>query len=220
MRPFSLFFSFLGFNYLTFVAHAFNILRNGIQSSITQRSSFSRLQMQSNEKQKKAFIFGLGYVGSALAEVLMVNGWEVCGTCTNVKKISQLRNKGVKAYLFDDYSGSMVQSDALDDLCSSSHILTTIPPSLSSGQGCDPVLRAHGDDLRRAALQFDSQLRWIGYISSTGVYGDCDGAWVTETNPVRPENEKTTLRANAESEWLTLQSRNGLPIHVFRLAGM
>ena len=173
-----------------------------------------------SSQDKSIFIFGLGYVGAALAESLLKEGWKVSGTSTNVPKIQSLRRKGIRAYLFDDEAGKMVQPEAIDDLVDSSHILSTIAPTMlmNSPADKDSVLFTHATDLKRAALT--GKLLWVGYISSTGVYGDRDGAWVSETDDVRPENERTRNRADAEQAWQTLGSRSGLPVHVFRVAGI
>ena len=169
-------------------------------------------------QQQSIFIFGLGYVGCSLANSLINKGWKVSGTCTNVKKIQMLNNQGIKAYLFDDYVGKLVQKDAIDDLMSSTHILSTIAPTETSNG--DPVLLSHGVDLRRASVTKDSNLKWVGYVSSTGVYGDRGGAWVNEDEPTRPDNAKTKARTSAEEEWKFLHDRSGLPVHIFRLAGI
>ena len=76
----------------------------------------------------------------------------------------------------------------------------------------------HATDLKRTAL--GGKLKWVGYVSSTGVYGDRDGAWVSEDDELKPENEKTRNRADAELAWRTLGSRSGIPVHVFRVAGI
>jgi hypothetical protein len=120
--------------------------------------------------------------------------------------------------LFDDYVGKLVQKDAIDDLMSCTHILSTIAPTETSNG--DPVLISHGIDLRRASVIKDSNLKWVGYISSTGVYGDRGGAWVTEEDVTNPDNIKTKARSNAEEEWKFLHDRSGLPVHIFRLAGI
>eukprot|EP01039_Chlorochromonas_danica_P000247 gene247-265_t len=167
---------------------------------------------------KKAFIFGLGYVGLRLARFLKSQGWQVAGTCTNVNLALEHRNEGIQTYLFDEITVKRGQLEAMEDIMEASFILSTIPPIETMGRSTDLVLDAHGDDLRRAALS--SNLRWIGYLSSTGVYGDCHGAWVEESHPLNPDNAKTKARAEAEARWKGLHSRSGLPVHIFRLAGI
>eukprot|EP01031_Cornospumella_fuschlensis_P043305 gene43305-52934_t len=166
-------------------------------------------------QEKNVFIFGLGYVGLRLARFLQSQGWTVSGTCTNVNKALECRKEGIQTYLFDEVSVKRGQLEGLQDLLASSCVVSTIPP-LDGGK--DLVLEAHANDLRRAVLA--GNLKWISYLSSTGVYGDCKGAWVSEDEPVKPDSPKTKARADAESRWSSLYSRGGLPVHIFRLAGI
>lgn len=166
--------------------------------------------------ENKIFIFGLGYVGTAFAEYLQSLGWSVAGTCTNVNKALEFRKRGIQTYLFDEMTVRRGQSEATADILNSNYILSTIPP-VAEGQQ-DLVLEAHLDDFRKARLS--NQLKWIGYLSSTGVYGDCNGAWVTEDRIPAPENSKTIARYESEQQWSVLQQKSGLPVHTFRLAGI
>ncbi len=88
------------------------------------------------------------------------------------------------------------------------HILSSIAPT-SDG---DPVLAGLRDKIAAA-----KDLEWVGYLSTTVVYGDHDGGWVDETTPISPAADRGKWRAQAESEW---QSIDGLPLHIFRLAGI
>ena len=88
-----------------------------------------------------------------------------------------------------------------------SHILTSISP----GQDGDPVLAAHGPDIEAAKY-----LEWVGYLSTTGVYGDHQGDWVDEETPLVPSTERGIARVEAEAAWTAL----GVPLHIFRLAGI
>jgi nucleoside-diphosphate-sugar epimerase len=91
------------------------------------------------------------------------------------------------------------------------HILVSVPPDA----GGDPVLDRHGDDL--AALP---TLAWLGYLSTTGVYGDRGGDWVDETSPLLPTGERGRRRVAAETAWLELWRRRCVPVHIFRLAAI
>ncbi len=91
------------------------------------------------------------------------------------------------------------------------HLLISAPPD----EAGDPTLRWLGAG-RLAALP---ALRWIGYLSSTGVYGDHGGAWIDEAAPLRPRGPTAERRAQAETGWLDARSR-GLPVTVFRLSGI
>eukprot|EP00601_Ochromonadales_sp_CCMP2298_P019763 CAMPEP_0173300878 /NCGR_PEP_ID=MMETSP1143-20121109/17470_1 /TAXON_ID=483371 /ORGANISM="non described non described, Strain CCMP2298" /LENGTH=438 /DNA_ID=CAMNT_0014241309 /DNA_START=136 /DNA_END=1448 /DNA_ORIENTATION=+ len=192
------------------------------QSARSRQLSSSRLSaipatpdtLSSGEK--SIFIFGLGYVGLEVARQLKEGGWRVMGTCTNVNKAVQLQEQGITTHLFDEMTNTNAPSDALDDIMSATHVLSTIPPS--TDVDFDLVLGGYGDALRKSAMR--GNLRWMGYLSSTGVYGECGGAWVNESEPPRPFNAKTQARAKAERQWRFLWERNGLPVHIFRLAGI
>jgi len=162
------------------------------------------------------FIFGLGYVGSALAFKLAKEGWEVHGTVTNPDKIEDYRQEGVNAMLFNEWILGNVADEEKEALVQATHILTSVPPASSTGK--DPVLLAHAKALELACTE--GNCRWIGYLSSTGVYGDAAGAWVTEDSPARPTTPKTAARRDAERAWQYLHERRALPVHVFRLAGI
>lgn len=140
------------------------------------------------------FCFGLGYSARALARRLRAQGWTITGT-------SRMGDDGTLA--FD--GSTPLPAKSLDGV---THLLVSVPP----GQAGDPVLDAHADDLRRWA----SQIRWAGYLSTTGVYGDRHGDWVDETSPLAPTTERGQRRLAAETRW----RETGLPLHIFRLAGI
>lgn len=130
----------------------------------------------------RMFIFGLGYSAARIARRLEAQGWEVVSTGRD----GTLR--------FDDRDNVGLA------LADSSHVLSSVPPS---GEGLDPVLEAYGDRLGG---------KWLGYLSSTGVYGDVRGAWVDESAPVG--TGRRTARADCDGEWLARGAR------VFRLPGI
>ena len=90
-------------------------------------------------------------------------------------------------------------------------VLVSIPPD----ERGDPVLDAFSD-----LLAANKQVRWIGYLSSVGVYGDHQGAWVDEHAPLYPQNEQSKRRVEAEQSWLDWGQETGVPVHIFRLAGI
>ncbi len=128
------------------------------------------------------FIFGLGYTAACIARRLEALGWEV---------VSTGREGTLRFYDRDNVRIALADS---------SHVLSSVPPS---GEGLDPVLEAYGERLDG---------KWLGYLSSTGVYGDARGAWVDESAPVG--TGRRTARANCDREWLALGAR------VFRLPGI
>lgn len=134
-------------------------------------------------------IFGLGYTAGRLARALAGEGWTVEAT----------GRAGTMA--FDD--GAAVRAA----IGRATHILSSVPPVDEADAG-DPVLAAYGDAIRAAPA------RWIGYLSSTGVYGDTGGAWVDESAPVGIGRRRA--RAAADLAWQAL----GRSVHVFRLPGI
>ncbi|MBR9844486.1 MAG: SDR family oxidoreductase, partial [Rhodobacteraceae bacterium] len=142
---------------------------------------------------------GYGYSAQALARRLLPQGWRVIGTTRSDEKADALRADGVEPLLWP--------CDLAEALEGVSHVLTSVAPD---GEG-DPVLREG-----RKALT-EARLDWVGYLSTTGVYGDHDGGWVDEETPTGAATERGQRRVRAEQEWLGIE---GLPVHVFRLAGI
>jgi nucleoside-diphosphate-sugar epimerase len=134
----------------------------------------------------RLLVFGLGYTASRLAERLAADGWHVVGT-TRDGRDGTLR--------FDD-------TDAVTaEIAAATHILSSVPPEHEA----DPVLGRYGSLLLRTRA-------WIGYLSSTGVYGDAGGAWVDETAPIG--SGRRSARAAADADWLAIGART------FRLPGI
>ena len=152
------------------------------------------------------FCFGLGYSALALGRRLAASGWAVTGTCRNAERQDLLRASGFSSVLFD-------RKRPLDKraLRGVTHILVSAPPDALG----DPALAMHGHDI--AAIP---GLSWVGYLSTTGVYGDRGGGWVDETTPVLPTGERGRRRVAAELGWLDLCHDHGVPVHVFRLAAI
>lgn len=151
------------------------------------------------------FCFGLGYTARCLARSLRAEGWRVGGTCRAGEE------NGCDGTVFE-------REHPLDPaiLKEVTHILVSIPPdSGPPDSGGDPALDRHAADI--AAIP---GLAWLGYLSTTGVYGDTGGDWVDETSPVRPQVPRSIRRAEAERRWQSLWHEQGVPVHVFRLAGI
>lgn len=156
----------------------------------------------------RLFAFGLGFSAQALAARLAAEGWEIAGTARDVGKIGQLATLGFEMV---QYSGEAENSALPHALRGTTHLLHSIPP----GPEGDPVLAQYRDQI--AAL---SSLEWIGYLSTVGVYGDQEGRWVNETTEPRPNSARTEARVEAEKAWLEFGKQTGIPVHVFRLAGI
>jgi len=155
------------------------------------------------------FCFGLGYSGIALARNLLAEGWRVSGTCRETDHAVALKELGVEVHLFDR---DRPLKDAAAALAGVDHVLSSVPPDV---QG-DAVLDIHSD----AIATCSDTLKWIGYLSTTGVYGTRDGDWVDEDSQRRPGSERSVWRAAAEDAWLALGEEITAPVQVFRLAGI
>ncbi len=164
------------------------------------------LQRNTDNGPGHLFCFGAGYSAHALARRLLDGGWTVSGTARTPEKAAALRHHGMHPHRFD--RDHPLAPHALDGV---THVLSSVPPD---DEG-DPVLDAHGDDLAARP-----GLAWIGYLSTTGVYGDTGGRPVDETAPPRPSAPRSRRRVAAEELWLALWRDHGLPVHVFRLAGI
>ena len=103
--------------------------------------------------------------------------------------------------------------DVEKSLRSATHILVSTPPSAQLG---DPVLSQFADLIK----EYASQLQWVGYLSSTGVYGDHQGRWVDESSASISLGQQAALRLAAETSWISLAKQSQLPLHVFRIAGI
>lgn len=145
---------------------------------------------------------GHGYSARALSRLLLPQGWRIFGTTRSADSAGALAETGIEPVLWE--AGAV-----RDALAQATHLLISAGPD-SAG---DPSLRLIGDAITARA----PELYWAGYLSTTGVYGDHHGAWVDETTPLTPGTERGLLRVEAEAAWGAIP---GLPLHVFRLAGI
>jgi nucleoside-diphosphate-sugar epimerase len=156
---------------------------------------------------KSLFIFGLGYSGLEIARLAKTDGWTVAGTCRSAEKAARLREGGIAAHVFDGTAPLTVSlpAAAFGDI---SHVLCTIAP----GRTGDPALRLCGPLLKQA--------RWLGYLSTTGVYGDHGGGWVDEDTPPNPGQPRSIERLAAERGWQAMALEVGARLDIFRLPGI
>lgn len=152
---------------------------------------------------RRLFIFGLGFSGLEIAKLARAEGWAVAGTCTGEEKAGRLRGAGIEAHRFDGTAA--LPSEAFSD---TTHVICTIAP----GESGDPALRTCRALLGRA--------RWLGYLSTTGVYGSHDGGWVDETTPALPTQPRSQQRLAAEQAWRDLASETKASLHIMRLPGI
>ena len=151
------------------------------------------------------FIFGFGYTAEFLARELAQLNFKVVGTTRDKDKILN----GVQNYYkLIDFNGDEIAHY----LRKATHILVSIPPS---EQG-DPVLSCFSDLM----MHNKAHIQWMGYLSSTSVYGDHHGAWVTEESDSIAAGTQGKLRLVAENKWMVFARTQGIPLHIFRLAGI
>ncbi|MEM6439261.1 MAG: SDR family oxidoreductase [Pseudomonadota bacterium] len=148
---------------------------------------------------------GHGYCARRLARDLTSEGWRILAATRDPGKMPALAAAGAEPVLWP-------LETAEDTLAQADHVLISVAPE----DGRDPVLAALAPLLAEAA----SHLRWVGYLSTTGVYGDRGGAWIDETAERRSATARGQARVAAEDAWLALHAASGLPVHIFRLAGI
>jgi len=157
------------------------------------------------------FVFGYGYSAQALGRDLLAKGWKVSGTTRKEEKAERLKASGVEAVIWPG---------EVPDLSGVTHLLISAAPAVEAAPdpktGGDPVLAALMPEL----LAIAPALEWLGYLSTTGVYGDHGGGWVDETTPLTPATARGQARVAAEAAWQGLAAKTGMPLHIFRLAGI
>src|SRR5258706_3355369 len=151
---------------------------------------------------------GLGYSAQALAARLSRQGWSVAGTVTTPEAVERLSRFGYQALLFD---GTPAHARLGPALAAATHLLVSVPP----GEHGDRVLPHFADAITRAP-----QLGTIAYLSTIGVYGDWQGAWIDEDTPPRAASARSIRRLAADEAWLDLGERSGKRVTVLRLAGI
>ena len=160
------------------------------------------------DSSNKLFCFGYGYTCDYLGYDLLNKGWSVAGTTRDLDKRQSMKQNGVKAYVFDYRKPLADPSYFFNNV---THLLISTPPSDDG----DPVYLVHADDILSIPT-----LKWVGYLSSTAVYGNRGGEWVDESTELRPTSIRGSRREKAEQQWLSLFTKNNLPVHIFRLAGI
>ena len=151
----------------------------------------------------RALIFGYGYLGQAFAARLCAEGWAVTATAREPGKRQALADEGLDAVDPGD-AGAVAQA-----LAGAEAVLVTAAPEPA---GC-PGLKALGPGIEALSRP----LRWVGYVSSTSVYGDRGGKWVNEESALNAPTVEGARRAAAERDWLGLGRRSGSPVAIFRL---
>ena len=156
----------------------------------------------------RMLILGHGYSAGALTPRLRAAGWDVTGTTRG--NGARVAAAGADPLIWDG-TATGPGADALRDAIAGAD---AVIQSIAPGDGGDPVLAGFADDIAAA------RPGWIGYLSTTAVYGDHAGGWVDEDAPPTPATGRGAARLRAEQGWAALAERTGAPLHVFRLAGI
>ena len=151
---------------------------------------------------KTLLSFGHGFSAQALSRLLAPQDWRVIGTTRSEDKAVALMNSGVEPRIWPG-------ADMAPALNAATHILISAAPD----EDGDPVLAKLETEITKRAGQFE----WVGYLSTTGVYGDHQGDWVNENSPLTPATQRGIARVKAEAAWASIPD---LPLHIFRLAGI
>lgn len=150
-------------------------------------------------------VFGLGYS----AEMFVHRAGGRFGSVIGTRRRAAVPPAGVALRLFPGEEAALEA-----EVEAAEAILVSVPPD-SPAEGRDPVLARFTDALLRAR-----NLRWLGYLSTVGVYGDHAGGWVDETTAPVPGEARSQARLRVEESWLRLQREAGVPVHVFRISGI
>lgn len=152
--------------------------------------------------------FGLGYSARVLASRLAAEGWQITGTSRSEPGAAAIRAAGWTGLVFD---GTAPAADMVDAVSRATHVLLSVPPDADG----ELVFRHHAADLEAAP-----QLRWIGYLSTVGVYGDQRGGVVDENTPPVPGSLRGQRRLTAETAWLAHGRASRQRVQIFRLPGI
>ena len=148
-------------------------------------------------KKKKILIFGAGFSGKKIAIEMRNAGFEVFTSSRNVKKDKW-------SFQYDSNNNELPPDKLFKNV---THVLSCMPPNKD---GSDPLLSKLENKL------LDLNLEWAGYLSTTGVYGNTFGEWVSEDAPVNPVQERSKRRLLCEEKWIN----TSLPTQIFRLPGI
>ncbi|WP_417267774.1 SDR family oxidoreductase [Celeribacter baekdonensis] len=155
--------------------------------------------------QPHLFSFGHGYSAQTLARRLLPQGWAITGTTRSANKAQEFDSAGVAPLVLG-------QDPILPRLSQATHLLISAAP----GPDGDPMLHHY----REALVEAAPHLTWVGYLSTTGVYGDHGGDWVTEETALTPATKRGIARVEAEAAWQSFTRDLGLNLSIFRLAGI
>lgn len=154
-------------------------------------------------------ILGAGFSGKAIAKAFLPLAQSVAGTTRSADKLAAIADGGIQALVYD---GVVISADLAAVMQRTTHLIQSIAP----GRDGDPMMRPDATPL----LDLMPNLKWAGYLSTVGVYGDHGGAWVTEDASLEPVSARSVERVAAEKDWLAFGQDNALPVAVLRLSGI
>jgi nucleoside-diphosphate-sugar epimerase len=158
----------------------------------------------------RMMIFGAGYSGKAIGRLMSSHGAAVAGTTRSAEKGAALQALGIEPFVFDGTTITPELEAALKDV---THLVQSIAP----GADGDPLIRLFGQKGLKAVMP---KLEWVCYLSTVGVYGDHQGAWVDETSELKPVSVRSVERVEAEEAWQALTTAEGVPLAILRLSGI
>ena len=157
-------------------------------------------------KKNTLLIFGFGYTAKFICKKLLKKNWQVYCTTRSSEKIKEIKDlKAIPVFFNDEEKIKKILSE-------DTYILTTAPPENSK----DPVVENYGHLLKKNS----ERVKWAGYLSTTSVYGDKKGEWVTEDTELEPNLERSISRVAAENSWIKLGENLLIKTVIFRLAGI
>lgn len=154
-------------------------------------------------------IFGAGYSGKAIAKTLQGSMDRICGTTRSSEQAETLKALGITPVIFD---GETISDALRAELAHTTHLVQSIAP----GKAGDPLLRLCNGVLK----DLMPQLEWAAYLSTVGVYGNHDGAWVDEKTECKPVSARSLERVEAEQSWATAAEKAGVQLSILRLSGI
>lgn len=157
----------------------------------------------------RLMIFGAGFSGRAIGKNVQNTCKFIGGTTRQVDNFSRLETSGITPFQF---TGEKFSSELAAELKTTTHLIQSISPD----KGGDPFLPLIENDLKIIM----PKLQWAGYLSTVGVYGNHDGAWVDEDTICKPVSKRSIARLEAEDAWTKLCQKNGIPLAILRLSGI
>ncbi len=154
-------------------------------------------------------IFGAGYSGKAIAKTLQGSMDRICGTTRSTEQAETLKALGITPVIFD---GETISDALRAELAHTTHLVQSIAP----GKAGDPLLRLCNGTLK----DLMPQLEWTAYLSTVGVYGNHDGAWVNEETECKPVSARSLERVEAEQSWALAADKAGVQLSILRLSGI